>query len=623
MRVNFQKVIIHNFLSFGDAELTLADRGYVLIEGRNDNPEDGALSNGSGKSALFNAVCWALTGETVNGLRTNIPNIHSPGGCFVTLFLKVDGREYEITRYRDHEKFKNDLKIKVDGEDKSGKGLKGSEEVLNQYLPDLTSNLIGNAIILGQGLPHRFSDNTPVGRKESLETLSHSSFMIEEIKTRLGEREATLAAEVRLKEDNQLKLETSLEMLRSQLNSLQTQLRDLPQKNGLLKLLQEKQSSCAQLSQQLEEKEVQKDQLQEEQRNLSLEEGQAKALKLEEQGNIRAQYDFSEETTKRASLTFQIESLEKEIKKLESITDVCPTCGQKIPHVHVPDTSQQKALMEELKAEAASLDKTVETNKKACEQALQKVEIHYQSLGAERSKRLRGVQEEATQVQRDQQQLQILLKEAQAASTQMELELKTLQERGSTLEGDIVRCSQDIEELEQKLLYNKKEIEDSQEHYDAISKISSLVKRDFRGVLLTNVINFIDSKVKDYSALVFNTQDLNLSLSGNSLNIEFCGKAFENLSGGEKQKVDIIFQLAIREMMCQYLDFHSNFLVIDEVFDQLDSTSCSRILNLISQRLSEVESLFIISHHDKDLQIPADSTVVIEKDSRGISRIIR
>lgn len=622
MRVNFQKVIIHNFLSFGDAELTLADRGYVLIEGHNNNPKDEALSNGSGKSALFNAVCWALTGETINGLRTNIPNIYNPGGCFVTLLLKVDGKEYEITRYRDHEKFKNDLKIKVDGEDKSGKGLKSSEEVLNQYLPDLTSNLIGNAIILGQGLPHRFSNNTPVGRKESLETLSHSSFMIDEIKTRLGEREAALAAELRLKEDNQLKFETSLEMLRSQLSSLQVQLRNLPQKEELLEILQEKQDKCAQLSQQLEEKRNQKEQLWDEQKTLSLEEGQARALKLEEQEKVKTQYDSSEKAAKRANLTFQINSLEGEIVRLESITDTCPTCGQKIPHVHKPNTDEQRALVVKLRAEAASLDEAIEACNKACKQALQESETCYQSLGAERSKRLQSLQEEIAQAESHLQQLQPLLKEAQAASVQVELDLKTLQEREHTLEGDITLCSQGIEELEQKLLYNKKEIEESREHCDAVSKISSLVKRDFRGVLLTNVINFIDSKVKDYSRLVFNTQELGLSLNGNSLNIEFCGKSFENLSGGEKQKIDIIFQLAIREMMCQYLDFHSNFLVIDEVFDQLDSISCNRILNLINQRLSEVESLFIISHHDRDLQIPADSTITIEKDSRGISRIV-
>ena len=93
------------------------------------------------------------------------------------------------------------------------------------------------------------------------------------------------------------------------------------------------------------------------------------------------------------------------------------------------------------------------------------------------------------------------------------------------------------------------------------------------------------------------------------------------LSGGEKQKINLIIQTSIRDMLCQYLDFHSNILVLDEITDSLDSIGCDKILSLIAKRLIDVESIFIISHRARELEIPYDSEITIIKDESGISRI--
>ena len=47
-----------------------------MQSGQNNYKKDNALSNGSGKSFLWNAICYVLTGETVNGLHTNLKNIN-------------------------------------------------------------------------------------------------------------------------------------------------------------------------------------------------------------------------------------------------------------------------------------------------------------------------------------------------------------------------------------------------------------------------------------------------------------------------------------------------------------------------------------------------------------------
>ena len=65
MVITFDKIQVTNFFSFGEVEVNLDRGGYVLVSGINENPVDNAISNGSGKSSLFDAVIWCLTGNTI------------------------------------------------------------------------------------------------------------------------------------------------------------------------------------------------------------------------------------------------------------------------------------------------------------------------------------------------------------------------------------------------------------------------------------------------------------------------------------------------------------------------------------------------------------------------------
>ena len=217
MRIYFKHLSIHNFLSYGHAEIDLTDKGYCLVSGIYNCPKDYALSNGSGKSSWTSAICWALTGETIQGNTQNIKNINvEENSCWVSIEFKVNNDDYVITRYKEP---KPDMKIMVNGENKSGKGIKESTQALNELLPDLTSNLIASIIILGQGLPFKFSNNTPSGRKEVLEKLSKSDFMIQDLKNRLSDRTTILEDKKRKYEDAVLAAKSKKALLEEQLKT--------------------------------------------------------------------------------------------------------------------------------------------------------------------------------------------------------------------------------------------------------------------------------------------------------------------------------------------------------------------------------------------------------------------
>ena len=187
MIINFKRIKFSNFFSFKYADIDLTNRGYTIVKGVNNNPIDNSQSNGSGKSSIWEAISYALTGTTIRGVK-DVVNNKGDDGAIVELEFDIDNDHYRVCRYKDTKEFKTDLKIYINGEDKSGKGIRDSEKLLAQYIPDLNAQLIGSVIVLGQGLPQRFTNNTPSGRKEILEKLSKSDFMIEDLKNRINDR---------------------------------------------------------------------------------------------------------------------------------------------------------------------------------------------------------------------------------------------------------------------------------------------------------------------------------------------------------------------------------------------------------------------------------------------------
>ena len=162
--------------------------------------------------------------------------------------------------------------------------------------------------------------------------------------------------------------------------------------------------------------------------------------------------------------------------------------------------------------------------------------------------------------------------------------------------------------------------EETQKRLEIVNKMYMIAIRDFRGFLLTNIIDFINNKSKEYCKDIFETDKIEFMLDGNYINIFYDNKQYENLSGGEKQKVDLIVQFSIRDMLCKFLNFSSNIIVLDEIFDNLDAVGCQRVLNVIAKKLSDIDSIYIVTHHS-DIDLPIDNEIVVIKNENGISEI--
>ena len=180
-------------------------------------------------------------------------------------------------------------------------------------------------------------------------------------------------------------------------------------------------------------------------------------------------------------------------------------------------------------------------------------------------------------------------------------------------------CDQ-LNEIEKEILYYTHEQDPLNRRSEIISKMNTILSRDFRGYLLTNVINYISDRAKFYSMQVFGNDNIGFQLAGNAIEISFDNKEYSNLSGGEKQRVDLIIQLSIRDMLCKFMGFSSNIIVLDEFIDGLDAKGCEQILGLIANNLTDVGTVYIITHHSS-VAIPTDDEIIVVKDSNKISRI--
>ena len=613
--IYFKDIVLHHFMSYDHTEFNLDRNGYIFISGINNNDIDNAKSNGSGKSSLFSALCWCLTGETPNGNK-KIENIYLKGESYVQVSFESNGNSYVIKRSKNP----SNLFITINEENKSGKGIRDTEKLLNEYLPDITSSLINSVIILGQGLPKRFTNNSPSGRKEILEKLSNSDFMIEDIKGRIDKRKDTLETYKKELTTTIVENETRSKLLQDAIDKSQQKLEKMDDSLLELRLESYKQEKLKK-EQDVEAYESACDEL-----NVSItnyinlldgisDEYNEEYKKLELRDNIE---DLS---SRVISLQITLGSKRKEISKLESITDVCPTCGQKIPGIEVIDTSGLKEECVELQSLLDTTKKELQVNKDYNNSLLGELNDKYDSKRKDCKENIDILRSDISNYSSIINSKKVAIEDIVANIIRIETELSNFNKMKDDLNRCIGEDRQELMKCSTVISDSKEELFDVDSRLDIISRMNTLIKRDFRGYLLTNIIDFIASKIKIYSKAVFGTDSFLFGLDGNNIVISYDGKDYESLSGGEKQKADVIIQLAIRDMLCNYLNFSSNILVLDEITDSLDVVGSQNILNLISTQLADVESIYIISHHT-DFSIPWDEEVTIVKGNDRISRII-
>lgn len=623
MDIKFKHIHIENFMSIGEADIDLSDRAFTLIEGVNNNENDNARSNGSGKSSIFESLMWTLTGTTMRGNK-DIVNFNGTDGALVTLEFIVDNDKFIVTRTKEHSKHKTNLFIEINGVDKSGKGIRDSEKLLAEYLPDLTPSLIGSVIVLGQGLPQKFSSNSPSGRKEVLEKLFKSDYMIQDLKDRISTRKSELNEELRKVQDSKLVALTKLENIIDTINLNNVKLKQLQEQDSLEfeadvlhKEILEIEEQQIQLKDEIDTYTIKRDEA-------SIKISSDKIRKAEIIAEIDKYYESTKEFANDGINTCKVKlSLAKnELDKVKNIKDICPTCGQRLPEVHRPDLKPYEKAVENALADLGHWNEQLDNIK---------LEIETKKINSTKE-----LEEDIVLCEKESVECSLKVDELKNRYSNNDRTLtekrRLFDENMSLQQTRHIQIQQLLEDIEKKETLKSNEdvhlnnLQISEEEINnrlgIINKFNTVITRDFRGYLLNDIIVYINKKAKEYCQLVFSTDLIDFTLDGNNLLISYNDKEYEALSGGERQKVDLIIQFAIRDMLCRHTSFSSNIIVLDEIFDNLDDIGCQKVLNLITTRLYDISSIFIITHHGNELSIPYDDVIRLEKDNTGVSKLL-
>lgn len=575
MLIRFDKIEIEGFFSIGNSCcVELNGKGLTLVQGKNKYLNDNAKSNGSGKSSIFEAIFWTLTGTTMRGTK-DVVNANYYNGCSCNLYFTYNNDEIVLMRTREHKEFGTNLKIYRNGDDISGKGLRESEKILESVI-DINSNILSSIIILGQGMPNKLTSLSSSNRKILIETLTNLSGLFDDLSHRISRNKAstigkTNSAMLELKGlETELRLNTDALTRAEQSAALTKKIVDIELEinrlnNTLIGLENEYNRECFIYD---------------------------KLIELQYEGRQNNSNLLVNITSEKNNIAL----LQTELGAMESHT--CPTCGAELSKNKLDDNLARASEINRLLILAQSV---LATKENTLSDLAQNMEL----VGA--------------QVAQSNQN-KILLTQ-QIYETKLNKDKLSVDKAGATLaDQEINRINLAIETTNESI----KEVSDNIQNLDistkAINKISSLVSKEFRGYMIDGAIQLINSCLEYYSDKLFSKGYLSIALEGNTIAIQADGRPYENKSGGEKQKIDIAIQLALRKMMMKLSGFSCNILVLDEVFDGLDSKGCELLLEVLTDDFTDLESMFVITHHS-DISIPYDNKITICKEINNISTI--
>lgn len=580
MNIRFNKIVLDGFMSFDHEELDLNNLGVVQVKGRN-HYEPLAESNGSGKSAIIEAIIWNLTGYTSRG-ATLVSNLILNKGVYVKLDLNIDDHNYIITRSKNHCDLGTDLNIIKDDTDISGSTFTKSKEILKLELgSNLDYDILTSIIILSQGLPGRLSILKPTARKSRLEELSRTDQYLDELSTKLSEAISNINSEMNDIKSKIVDCSTKISSSQFNINNSKSRIDQINDKASGL---------------------IDEDTFNDYENNI------IPSLNDKVNDLSKRIYDIdlqvSDLTNKNISynneLNRRINDNETMMKRYSSIhSSTCPTCGQSISDNNKLDQMRQ------------SINNDIRSNKLSMVDLMNKIN--------DIQPKIVDLSNQATSERKNLSDLQLQISKYKSKVNDYQI----YNQSTSVLYESIEKDNKIIEEQESLKKSYEDQLKDIEIKMSIATYYKSQISRKFRSFLLEGVIQYINSRCEEYSKYLFEKQGVvKLVIDGNNINIYLGDREFENLSGGEGRRVDIILQLAQRDLARNESGFSSNLLVLDEILDNLDAIGADSVINLLEYKSPDIDTLMIISHK-KDITIPCDSICTIVKNEDQISHIYR
>lgn len=613
-RHQVQQVSLHaeNFMGFLNLDLRFDESGVVYVDGV-IRDQEADVSNGSGKSTMFEALHWCWFGELIRSskevegrvLIDDVVNDQVKSNCLVSNTVIVDGTEYQILRTRKHKEYGSDLRIFMDGSDKPvAQGLEAAKKYLEQ-ITGVTADLSRYIMFLVDSLSTRFSQLGGKARLELLEDVIQLSLYDKlydaahkDLTTAQGQYNGSKAS---IDRDAQV-----LKELRQQRENLAANLSQIIA--NLEATIAQKQAELAGVRDQVTN-------LDTDIRNKDVIASMV-AKEVEAARTAIPKFDESAYQKTLRDLNRDIALLTKLKSDKEALANgTCPTCNR--PYEPSPI----------LKAEIEKVTNDLATYQTTLSQ--------WMNWEAAERVRIKTFQDAYTEKSQSKEVVDGKIRILRAQKPGLEVRVRTLQ-------SDIQDTTQILEGNKSQLAVLDKRIKDVEVELESLSasleEISSRVrvraywdtalspKGGCRMSLLQDALGQLSEYSVDYSNLISNgrvSPQIFITPKG-EVGFEvtqLVGQRKYGLSSsGQRRMVDLGIQLALARLSSKYSGFTSNLMILDEVEDKLDASARRHLVTLLTKIAEEENKLILIASHNKDIKSYVERVWLVEQTD-GVSRL--
>lgn len=585
--ITFQKLIIENFKPFvGAYVIPLQDLGLVFIVGENKVSKM-ADSNGSGKSAIFDAIAWALYDKTLKSTPSErYVNTGADFAC-VQVYFRIGEKEYAAIREQRGRKRDWTLAEVVDGIiEKIGSG----EEI--ETLLGLSFKAFVSTLLFGTGT-ERFAEQSDAPRKQMFDDLLDMAFF--------GEKRKLVEAELTTVREAAGKLEFRHGQLTERRDTLCTEKVSLGESSDALEL--------AAWRQWYDDHNWKMELLDSLNRIFGMFQ-KARRERVSEQALVD---ESTQLVAMRTRLEQRIQDLDQRIRRV--LTEfgevdrlgVCTMCRRPI----------------EDKAEVAryfqdEMDQFTARHHlyRMYQQDIQKILETWPALDP-------GRHHEALKLQLERTMDKIKAVDAKMSQVQearfLRQAVDELIERIEKVESDLVAVTHAWDKAKAVLALCEFWLEGFGHR-----GLKAMLIRDYEAFLNGKLAQYSESLTASELTLMFSAQrqlksgDIREEISFEAVN-KFGASCYDDLSEGEQQRVDLCVVLALQDLVRELHRGRFSLALYDEIFDGLDETGCEQVMDYLTQQRRTYGSVFVISHNPKLLGYTSDHVIRVVKTAEGSS----
>lgn len=545
--LEFEHVIYKNFQSIGNQPIRIdLNRSQTTVVGGH---------NGAGKSSLLEAISYALFGKPLKKLKLDqLINTINKKGLHVTVAFTKNGKAYKVVRGMKPSIFE----FWVDGElqDQSAKSSDYQAKV--EYVLGMDYKLFTQIVVLNKEKYVPFMELPAADRRKVVEDiLDISVFSV--MSDLLKKTVSTLSTEM---EDLKYERERLQERMKGQ-----QRLIDEASSNVDVQIA-ELNTTISDLGDRVEQLVTESEGYEEELATLA----DITQKVNDASKNKRGFEDIA------VKFQANISDLQKTAKFFES-NDVCPTCSQQIDDsTKAEKHTECTTKVDGIKASAASM-----------------VE-HYQ-------KAVNDLNALVTQQQREQSLRQgIRALETDLTRLRAEIKSKVGAVQRLSVESKVDQYQEELNTTRASFDVKSDELEDLKLIAESQNKCKELLKDDgIKASIVRDYIEFINNRLNEYlGAMDFH---LNITLNEkfedkiNSINRE--GFTYDNLSTGQKCRVNLALWLALLEVASLKNSVVTNILFLDEILEPIDREGVGMFMKLVREKLTHKNTFVVTQRFDE------------------------